>query len=466
MAVSTIYKASSEYKAPNGTIYLDGAGGKNTSSTNSASSASSSALTPTYTGSGTMGTTGSTSTSSNGVYKAKSTNYTPYTQSDEVKALKSQSQDYADQIESMSYSPSAYVTAYKNKLTDVENSKPADYVNKWAETQNSLLNDILNEKEFSYTGQDLMNDDMYKMYSEMYEKNARKAMNDAMGTAQAATGGYGSTYSQAAGQQAYDDTMSNMNSIALELADKAYEKYLNERSNRYNKLSTVNSQEQTDYNRYRDEIGDWQTDRTYYAGRYNDSYDRDYQSYRDDVSDLQYLSSLYAQLYGTDSQNELSAWTANRDADEFESEYELSKNADERAAAEEARAAEKWSYDKQLLALQLQQAQAAAAGIGTSSGGNSGGSSRRSSSSKKSSSSSSLSPVTTADITNFIQKGATAKEIKQGVAISKNWYANNSNMTAEQKAKANKVLDQYAALADRKKKSTTSSKTTTTSKKT
>ena len=428
MALSTVYKATSEYRDPNtGTIYADGAGGKKASNTAAAAS-----------NSGSSGTYTAPAAYSSSSYKAKSSNYTPYEQSDDVRSLRSQSEGYADQIDSMSYSPSALVRSYQAKMTDTENNKPDAYVNKWADTQNSLLEEILNEKAFSYTGSDLMNDDMYKMYSEMYEKNARKAMNNAMGEAASLTGGYGSTYSQAAGQQAYDDTMSNMNEIALALADKAYEKYLNDRSNRYNKLSAVNTQEQSDYGKYRDEVGDWQLDRDYYAGRYDATYGQDYQKYQDEVAQAQYLANLYASLYGQASSDELSAWQANRAADEYESSYALSKAADDRDA-------EKWSYEKQLLALQVQQAQQAAAQAAAVGSGSGRGTEREYDSS--------LPAVTTADISHFMQSGATADEIKEGINISKKWYANNSNLTAEQKAKAQKVLAQYEALADRKKKS-------------
>ena len=438
MALSTVYKGTSEYRDPNtGTIYVDSAGGKKASNTASAvSSSGSSAGSLSGLGNYTAPTYGSST------YKAKSSNYTPYTQSDDVKALLSQSQGYADQVDSMSYSPSALVKAYQQKMTDTENNRPDEYVNKWADTQNSLLNDILNEKEFSYTGKDLMNDDLYKMYSEMYEKNARKAMNNAMGEAASLTGGYGSTYSQAAGQQAYDDTMSNMNEIALTLADKAYEQYLNDRSNRYNKLSAVNTQEQSDYSKYRDEVGDWQTDRDYYAGRYDTTYGQDYQKYQDEVAQAQYLANLYASLYGQASSDELKAWNANRSADEYESSYALSKAADDRDA-------EKWSYEKQLLALQVQQAQQAAAQAAAGGGGTKSGSGNGNGSNIKA--------PTTADIGNAFSNGASAAEIKDGIKLSKTYYTNNSNLTAEQRAKALKVLEQYEALANRKKSSSKSS---------
>lgn len=362
MAVQTVYKASSEYRDPNtGTIYLDSAAkGRTNASTGNVTSQTNNA------------NTGS-STVSSGTYKAKSSNYTPYSMSDETKQLKSTSQSYADEAADMEYSPSAYVIRYQNKLADVENSKPDAYVSKWQDNINGIMQDILNEKSFSYTGKDLMNDDMYKMYSDLYEKNARQAMQNAQGEAAGLTGGYGSSYSQAAGQQAYDDTMSGLNEIALTLADKAYEKYLNDRSDRYNKLSALNNQDNIDYSRYRDDVGDWQLDREYYAGRYNDTYDRDYNEFVNALANKQWMANYYASLYGQDASNDLQAWQTNRAADEFEANYELSK-------AEEARAAEKWDYDKQLLALQLQQAQQAAAQAAAG-GSSSGGSYSRGSSS-------------------------------------------------------------------------------------
>lgn len=358
MAVKTVYKATNEYRDPNtGTIYLDSAA-KNKANVQS----------------GGVGSNSSAASASG----SSSKRYTPYSVSQQTRALRRQSQDYADEIESMKYSPSQTVRDYQSKLKETENAKPGPYQSAWTDKINSLLDSILNEKEFSYTGKDLMSDDMYKMYSEMYEENARKAMQDAQGEAAGMTGGYGSTYSQAAGQQAYDDKMSAMNEIAMDLADKAYTRYLNDRANRYQQLGAVTDRDDTDYSRYRDEVGDWQTDRNYYAGRYDSEYNRDYGQFRDAVSDKQYLANYYQQLYGLESGNELDTWKANEAADEFYQNYLLSENADARADAEAKRAAEEWEYQRQLLQLQIQQAQQKLAGGSGSSG--SGGSSSKSTS--------------------------------------------------------------------------------------
>ena len=214
-----------------------------------------------------------------------------------------------------------------------------------------------------------MSDDLYKMYADQYEHNARKAMQDAMGDAQAMTGGYGSTFSQSVGQQAYDETMSSMNDIALQLADRAYERYLNDRANRYNQMGVVTGLDDTDYSRYRDTVGDWQLDRDYYAGRYDNTFAQDYGVYRDQVADAQDERDYYAALYGTEFGNDLAEWQANQGLAQWEQEYEL-------AAAQDARDAEQWGLQKQ----QLQQELALA-----SAGGSSGGSGRSSRGSKKSS---------------------------------------------------------------------------------
>ena len=82
-----------------------------------------------------------------------------------------------------------------------------------------------------------------------------------MGQAQAASGGYGSTYAQQVGQQAYDQTMSGLNDKVLDFRDRAYQTYLNNQSHRYNQLNAFQTQDNTDYGRYRDTVADWQADR-------------------------------------------------------------------------------------------------------------------------------------------------------------------------------------------------------------
>lgn len=109
-----------------------------------------------------------------------------------------------------------------------------------------------------------------------------------MGAATAATGGYGSTYAQAAGQQAYDNYLSQLNDKSFDIYDRVYQQYLNEGQELYNRLNAVNNQDNIDYSRYRDSVNDYYNDLNYYAGRYDSSYNQDFGAYQTDLSAQQW----------------------------------------------------------------------------------------------------------------------------------------------------------------------------------
>lgn len=90
---------------------------------------------------------------------------------------------------------------------------------------NALYGQIANRPKFSY---DVDGDALYQQYKDRYTQNARMAMQDTMGQAAALTGGYGSSYGQAVGQQAYDRQMLGLTDKIPELQQNAYNRYLNE----------------------------------------------------------------------------------------------------------------------------------------------------------------------------------------------------------------------------------------------
>lgn len=98
------------------------------------------------------------------------------------------------------YSQSQEVTDAWNKVKELEGSKPADYVSKYGDQIQALLDKILNRDPFKY---DFNADPMYQMYKDRYLQQGRMAMQDTMGDAAALTGGYGNSYAATAGQQAY-----------------------------------------------------------------------------------------------------------------------------------------------------------------------------------------------------------------------------------------------------------------------
>lgn len=222
--------------------------------------------------------------------------------------------------------PSAYETSdtvndYYERLQEQEANKPDAYESKYTEQIDSILNSILNNKQFSYTADDLANDELYQMYRENYTRQGDLAMRDTMGNAAALTGGYGSTYASAAGQQAYDNYLSQLNDLALEFSDRAYQQYLNEQSERYNQLGAVTGLDETDYSRYRDTVNDYYTDLNYLAGRYDQEYAKDYGEYRDSVSDYYTNLDYLAGMYDTEWSHDMSEYQTNLSREQWAEEF-------------------------------------------------------------------------------------------------------------------------------------------------
>lgn len=180
--------------------------------------------------------------------------YSPYTESDTVK----QAQAMLDQ-----------------QLAQ----KPGQYESQWQSQLDEVMNKILNREKFSY---DLNGDALYQQYKDQYTTKGKMAMLDTMGQAQAMTGGYGNSYAQSVGQQAYQGYLQQLNDVIPELYKLALDKYNNEGQDLYNQFALLGDRESMDYDRYRDQVGDWQTERDYLTNRYDTERDYDYGKYADE----------------------------------------------------------------------------------------------------------------------------------------------------------------------------------------
>ena len=136
---------------------------------------------------------------------------------------------------------------------------------------NSLVDRILGGEDFGY---DAEGDALYQQYSRIYERNARQSAENSMAQAQAASGGYANSYAQAAAQQAYNAEMQELGEALPEFEAQAYERYADERADRYDTLSALMSAEESDYEKYRDSVSDFYADREYLTDmgdRYSDN---------------------------------------------------------------------------------------------------------------------------------------------------------------------------------------------------
>lgn len=179
------------------------------------------------------------------------------------------------------YSPSSAVSAAKAYLQQVQSSKPGAYQSRWDEELTSLYDQITNRKPFQY---DLGEDALYQQYKEQYQRLGRQAMQDTMGQAASLTGGYGSTYAEQVGQQAYNAYLQSLNDIVPDLYDRAYSRYQDEGQELYNRYGLVESRENMDYSKYRDTVSDYYNDLSDARSAYNSERSFDYQQYSDQLN--------------------------------------------------------------------------------------------------------------------------------------------------------------------------------------
>ena len=176
------------------------------------------------------------------------------------------------------YKPSDAVLEAENLLNQQLAQKPGEYQSTWQDQLNETLQQILNREKFSY---DLNGDMLYQQYKGQANQQGKMAMMDTMGQAQAMTGGYGNSYAQSVGQQAYQGYIQQLNDKIPELYQLAMQKYQMEGDALTDRYAMLASQEEQDYGRYRDQMGDWQTERDYLSSRYDTERDYDYGKWAD-----------------------------------------------------------------------------------------------------------------------------------------------------------------------------------------
>lgn len=153
------------------------------------------------------------------------------------------------------------------------NEEKPTYTNQYQDQINSMVDAILNREKFSY---DYNQDPLYQQYAEAYTRNGRQAMNDTLAQMAARTGGLASSYANTASQQTYNNYMQALNDKIPELRQIAYNMYMDEGNTMRNNLGMIQGLESTDYGRYQDALGQWNTDRNFSYGQYQDDWDRYY----------------------------------------------------------------------------------------------------------------------------------------------------------------------------------------------
>lgn len=228
------------------------------------------------------------------------------------------------------YEKSQAILDAENKVREWENNAPSNYESKYSEQIENILNDILNREKFQYN---LNADPLYHQYRELYTENGKKAMMDTISDASALTGGYSNTYAVNAGAEAYHEYLNNLNSVALDLRDRAYETYKDEGDKLFDDISVLRSLDGDDYEKYLDELNRYYKDGEYLIDSLANMSDAEFEAF---------LSTVDA--WENDRDFSFKEYTDALDREEFEKELEF----------KQAEAKRKQENDDRDYALQLQ----------------------------------------------------------------------------------------------------------------
>lgn len=209
------------------------------------------------------------------------------------------------------------------KLNEIE--KPS-YAGTYDATLQGIYDDILGRDKFKY---DLNSDELYRQYRDQYVLHGQQAMMDTQGQAAALTGGYGSSYGQAVGQQQYNAQLQKLNDIVPQLRDRAYQEWQTEGEQKLKEYALTKEMSDSEYSRYRDALNSYINDRSYLTDRADTAFNQNYklwsedQALRKQMSDTEYAKlaaeaesmaqygdfSGYAKMYGDEiAKNMFNAW--------------------------------------------------------------------------------------------------------------------------------------------------------------
>ena len=195
------------------------------------------------------------------------------------------------------YQQSDKVTQAQNTLQQVQSQKPQGYSSKYTPMMDSIMEQIQNPKDFKY---EFNGDNVFNAYKDLYTQNAKQASMDAMGQAAGLTGGYGNSYGQAVATQQYQQNLLPLYEKGMQLRDAAYQKYRDDQNALKDRYGMLAGQEESDYGRYRDTVGDYQREEELAYNRAAQAEENDYNRY---MQELEYWTGL-AQVENADYRSE------------------------------------------------------------------------------------------------------------------------------------------------------------------
>lgn len=146
-----------------------------------------------------------------------------------------------------------------------------NYTAQYDQALQDLFDEIMNYESFSYNTRD---DLLYQAYKQSYTNAGKLAMQDTMGQAAALTGGYGSSYSQAVGEQQYGAYLQKLNEVLPETYGMAYQQYQDEKSGLQNRYAMTGQLAEDEYQKYQDRLSEYYRELGYLQDEADTAYER------------------------------------------------------------------------------------------------------------------------------------------------------------------------------------------------
>lgn len=140
--------------------------------------------------------------------------------------------------------------AFEEAQLHAQQQLDSGYKSQWEEQLKEAMDKILNREDFNY---DFNGDAFYQQYKDKFTQQGKQAMMDTVGQQAALTGGYGNSWAQSAGQQAYHGQLDNLNDIIPELQKLALDKYNAEGEELYNRYGVIADMDGRDFQRWQEQ---------------------------------------------------------------------------------------------------------------------------------------------------------------------------------------------------------------------
>lgn len=195
--------------------------------------------------------------------------------------------------EQKQYTESDAVKKWREQMEAQQALMPKDFQSQYRPQIDQTIDSIINRKPFQY---DVNGDALYQQYKDRYVNLGQQAMMDTMGQAAQLTGGYGNSFAQMAGQQAYQGYLQGLTDKIPELAQLAQAQYDRQGQDLYQQYGLLSGEDQKAYDQWLGAYNRWLAERDYNTGRYDTERGYDYGQYRDTVGDDQWKAQFDEEL--------------------------------------------------------------------------------------------------------------------------------------------------------------------------